>query len=64
MAADGAGGLVPEDRHGHGVGDMTVEPRAVPDSPPAIERSAVDALREIGPWEGETYAEVVALVAG
>ena len=46
------------------VGDMTVELRAVPDSPPAIERSAADALREIGPWEGETYDELVALFAG
>jgi len=43
---------------------MTVELRAVPDSPPAIERSAADALREIGPWEGETYDELVALFAG
>ncbi|MDP9002573.1 MAG: hypothetical protein M3O46_20990 [Myxococcota bacterium] len=46
------------------VGDMTVELRAVPDSPPAAERSAADALREIGPWEGETYEELVALFAG
>jgi hypothetical protein len=46
------------------VGDMTVELRAVPDSPPATERSAADALREIGPWEGETYDELVALFAG
>jgi hypothetical protein len=45
------------------VGDMTVELRAVPDSPPAFERSAADALREIGPWEGETYDELVALFA-
>jgi hypothetical protein len=42
------------------VGDMTVELRAVPDSPRATERSAADALREIGPWEGETYDELVA----
>jgi hypothetical protein len=46
------------------VGDMTVELRAVPDSPPAVERSAADALREIGPWEGESYEELVALFAG
>jgi hypothetical protein len=46
------------------VGDMTVELRAVPDSPPAVERSADDALREVGPWEGETYEELVALFAG
>ena len=46
------------------MGDMTVELRAVPDAPPAIERSAADALRVIGPWEGETYEELVALFAG
>jgi hypothetical protein len=45
------------------VGDMTVELRAVPDSPPTAARSATDALREIGPWEGETYEELVALFA-
>ena len=44
---------------------MTVELRAVADSRRlAIERSAADALREIGPWEGETYDELVALFAG
>ena len=43
------------------VGDMTVELRAVLGSPPAVERSAADALREVGPWEGETYEELVAL---
>jgi hypothetical protein len=36
------------------VGDMTVELRAVSDSPAVVERSAADALREIGSWEGET----------
>ena len=46
------------------VGDMTVELRAVPDAAPAIERSAADALREIGPWEGETYDELVELFGG
>ena len=45
------------------IGDMTVELRAVPDSPPAAERSAADALRDIGRWEGETYDELVALFA-
>jgi hypothetical protein len=43
---------------------MTVELRAVPDSPPVVGRSAADALREVGPWEGETYEELVALFAG
>lgn len=43
------------------VGDMTVELRAIPDAAPAIERSAADALREIGPWEGESYDELVEL---
>ncbi len=46
------------------VGDLTVELRAVPDSPPEVERSAADALREIGPWEGESYDQLVALFAG
>lgn len=45
------------------VGDMTVELRAVPDSPPAPERTAAEVLREVGPWEGETYDELVALFA-
>lgn len=46
------------------VGEMTVELRAVPDSPPVIGRSAADTLREIGSWEGETYEELVSLFAG
>jgi len=46
------------------VGDLTVELRAVSDSTQAVERSAADALREIGRWEGETYEELVALFAG
>jgi hypothetical protein len=46
------------------VGDMTVELRAVPDSAPVVERSAADVLREIGPWEGETYDELVGLFVG
>lgn len=45
------------------VGDMTVEVRAVPDSP-APERTVAEVLREVGPWEGETYEELVALFAG
>ena len=46
------------------VGEMTVELRAVPDSPTTVERSAADTLREIGRWEGETYEELVSLFAG
>jgi hypothetical protein len=38
---------------------MTVELRAVPDSPPVVERLAADALCEVGPWEDETYEELV-----
>ncbi|MGD0674037.1 MAG: hypothetical protein ABSC94_01380 [Polyangiaceae bacterium] len=34
------------------------------DSPPEAERSGAEALREIGCWEGETYDELVALLAG
>ena len=46
------------------VGHLTVELRAVSDSPPETERSAAEMLREIGRWEGETYEELVALLAG
>jgi hypothetical protein len=46
------------------VGDLTVGIRAVPDSPPSEERSAADALNEVGRWEGETHEELVALFAG
>jgi hypothetical protein len=42
---------------------MTVELRAVPDSPSAPERTVAEVLREVGPWEGETYDELVALFA-
>ena len=42
---------------------MTVELRAVPDLSPAAERSAAEVLREIGPWQGESYEELVALFA-
>jgi hypothetical protein len=45
------------------VGDMTVELRAVPDSPQALDRSAAEVLSEIGAWEGETYDELVTLFA-
>ena len=45
------------------VGDMTVELRAVPESPAAPERTVAEVLREAGPWEGETYDELVALFA-
>jgi hypothetical protein len=46
------------------VGDLTVELRAVADVPAGVARSAADALREIGRWEGETYEELVALFGG
>jgi hypothetical protein len=45
------------------VGDMTVELRAVAESPSAPERTVAEVLREVGPWEGETYDELVALFA-
>jgi hypothetical protein len=45
------------------VGDMTVELRAVPDSPPAPERTVAEVLREVGTWEGESYEELVLLFA-
>lgn len=46
------------------VGDMTVELRAVTDAAHAVDRSAADALREIGAWEGESYEELVELFVG
>ena len=46
------------------VGELTVELRAVPDLLPAVERSAADALSEIGRWEGETYEDLVSLFTG
>jgi hypothetical protein len=42
---------------------MTVELRAVSGPPPAPERTVAKVLREIGPWEGESYEELVALFA-
>jgi hypothetical protein len=46
------------------LGDMIVELRVVPKSPPKPERSAAEVLREVGPWEGESYEELVELFAG
>ena len=40
---------------------MTIEVRAV--SEDAGERSAAAAFAEIGPWEGETTEEVLAILA-
>jgi hypothetical protein len=46
------------------IGDLTVELRAVSDSPASVALTAVEVLRGIGCWEGETYEELVALFAG
>lgn len=43
------------------VGDLTVELRAV--SAGASGRSAEDAFAEVGPWEGETTEEALAMLA-
>jgi hypothetical protein len=43
------------------VDNLTVELRAV--SEPSKGKSAADAFREIGPWEGETLAELLAFFA-
>jgi hypothetical protein len=40
---------------------LTVELRTV--SEPSKGKSAADAFREIGPWEGETLAELLAFFA-
>jgi hypothetical protein len=45
------------------IGDMTVELRAVLEAPLSAERSAAEVLGEIGPWEGESYDELVTLFA-
>lgn len=46
------------------LGEMIVELRVVPGSPPTPERSAAEVLRDVGPWEGESYEELVNLFAG
>jgi len=46
------------------VGDLTVELRAVSDSPAPVALTGADVLRGVGCWEGETYEELVALFAG
>jgi hypothetical protein len=43
------------------VDDLTVELRAVPESQKG--KSAADAFREIGPWEGETLEELLTFFA-
>jgi hypothetical protein len=43
------------------VGDLTIEVRAVGKG--AGERSAASVFAEIGPWEGETTDEVLAILA-
>jgi hypothetical protein len=43
------------------VGDLTIEVRAVREG--ASERSAAAVFAEIGPWEGETTEEVLAILA-
>ena len=43
------------------IGDVTVEVRAVTEE--ATERSAASVFAEIGPWEGETAEELLALLA-
>jgi hypothetical protein len=44
------------------VDDLTVELRAVAE-PAATGKSAADVFREIGPWEGETLAELLTFFA-
>jgi hypothetical protein len=41
------------------IDDLTVELRAVPE--PGERQSAADAFREVGPWEGETLDELLAM---
>lgn len=43
------------------VGDLTIEVRAVPE--PGPQRSAADVFAELGPWEGETTEEILAILA-
>jgi hypothetical protein len=43
------------------VGDLTIEVRAVPE--PGPQKSAADVFAELGPWEGETTEEILAILA-
>ena len=43
------------------LGDLTVEVRAVSEAP--LGRSAAELFAEIGPWEGETTEEILAVLA-
>jgi hypothetical protein len=43
------------------VGDLTIELRAVSDA--TSPKTAAAAFAEIGPWEGETTEEVLAILA-
>jgi hypothetical protein len=43
------------------VGDLTIEVRAVPEPDP--QKSADDVFAELGPWEGETTEEILAILA-
>jgi hypothetical protein len=43
------------------VGDLTIEVRAVVEPP--SRQSAADAFGDVGPWQGETTQEMLALLA-
>jgi hypothetical protein len=43
------------------VGNLVVEVRVV--AAPSAERSAADAFAELGPWEGESTEELLALLS-
>jgi hypothetical protein len=43
------------------VGDLTIEVSAVAEPEP--QRSAADVFAELGPWEGETTEEILAILA-
>ena len=43
------------------VGDLTIEMRAIPED--REKRTAADVFRDIGPWEGESTEEILALLS-
>ena len=43
------------------VGELTIEMRAIPEA--REQRTAADVFRDIGPWEGESTGEILALLS-
>jgi hypothetical protein len=43
------------------MGDLTIEVRTVPE--PGLRKSAADIFADLGPWEGETTEQLLAMLA-